>query len=254
MHHSKLWRTGKIVQETVQQPESTHKPLTFANLGRTELGSGLAHPVVSDAGTNGATGRLRSELEADVTKMMKVPQLEVILRIPPETIQTIRKTARGWGGVSESLPWNSNDATGTVGPQGRPGQVRPRRGIPPWHARTEGLGPFGTQKRRDLNRTRLRTRARWGAWPLPTGDSLVVPSRAQVYLLGPSDRSFHWQTTPLTMTSGREAYRSRDPEPGGCALRWHGSLQPPAGPPELQIDSRRVCSSVEFRRVPVEYQ
>ena len=88
----------------------------------------------------------------------------------------------------------------------------------------------------------------------PTGDSLVVPSRAQVYLLGPSDRSFHWQTTPLTMTSGREAYRSRDPEPGGCALRWHGSLQPPAGPPELQIDSRRVCSSVEFRRVPVEYQ
>ena len=83
MHHSKLWRTGKIVQETVQQPESTHKPLTFANLGRTELGSGLAHPVVSDAGTNGATGRLRSELEADVTKMMKVPQLEVIRRIPP---------------------------------------------------------------------------------------------------------------------------------------------------------------------------
>jgi hypothetical protein len=118
----------------VQQPESTHNPLTFANLGRidSELGSGLAHPVVSDACTNGATGRLRSELEADVTKMMKVPQLEleVILRIPPETIQTIRKTARGWGaGVSESPPWNSNDATGTVGPQGRPGQVRPRRGI-----------------------------------------------------------------------------------------------------------------------------
>ena len=77
MHHSKLWRTGKIVQETVQQPESTHKPLTFANLGRIELGSGLAHPVVSDAGSNGATGRLRSELEADVTKMMKVPQLKV---------------------------------------------------------------------------------------------------------------------------------------------------------------------------------
>ncbi len=93
-----MWRrTGKIVQpeETVQQPESTHKPLTFANLGRIELGSGLAHPVVSDAGTNGATGRLRSELAADVTKMMKVPQLEVTLRIPPETIQTIRKTARG---------------------------------------------------------------------------------------------------------------------------------------------------------------
>ena len=74
---------------------------------------------------------MRSELEADVTKMMKVPQLEVISRIPPETIQTIRKTARGCGGVSESPPWNSNDGTGTVGPQGRPGQVRPRRGIPP---------------------------------------------------------------------------------------------------------------------------
>jgi hypothetical protein len=76
LHHSKLWRTGKIVQETVQQPESTHKPLTFANLGRIELGSGLAHPVVSDAGTNGASWRLpvRSELEADVTKMMKMPR------------------------------------------------------------------------------------------------------------------------------------------------------------------------------------
>jgi hypothetical protein len=50
--HSKLSRTGKIVQETAEQPETTHKPLTFANLGRIELGSGLAHPVVSDAGTN----------------------------------------------------------------------------------------------------------------------------------------------------------------------------------------------------------
>ena len=75
---------------------------------------------------------MRSELEADVTQMMKVPPLEVqevISRIPPETIQIIRKTARGCGGVSESPPWSSNDGTGTVGPQGRPGQVRPRRGI-----------------------------------------------------------------------------------------------------------------------------
>jgi hypothetical protein len=163
LHHSKLWRTGKIVQETVQQPESTHKPLTFANLGRIELGSGLAHPVVSDAGINGASWRLRSELEADVTKMMKVPRLQVISRIPPETIQPIRKTARGCGGVSESPPWSSNDGTGTAGTQGRPGQVLPWSGIPgpPWHARTEGPGPFGTQHRRDLNRTRLGTRARW---------------------------------------------------------------------------------------------
>lgn len=89
-----------------------------------------------------------------------------------------------------------------------------------------------------------------GAWPLPTGDSLVVPSRALVNVLGPCDRSF--QTTPLTMSSGREAYRPRDTEPGGCASRWHGSLQPPAGPPELQIDSRRW--QLQFRRVPVEYQ
>jgi hypothetical protein len=75
-----------------------------------------------------------------------------------------------------------------------------------------------------------------GAWPLPTGDSLVVPSRAQVYLIGPCDRSF--QTTPLRLTmpvsSGREAHRRRDTEAGGCAP-WHGSLQPPEGPPELQI-------------------
>jgi hypothetical protein len=70
VHHSKLWRTGKIMQEMAQQPETTHKPLTFANLGRIELGSGLAHPVASDAGINGASWRLRSELEADVTKMM----------------------------------------------------------------------------------------------------------------------------------------------------------------------------------------
>jgi hypothetical protein len=76
-----------------------------------------------------------------------------------------------------------------------------------------------------------------GAWPLPTGDSLVVPSRAQVYLIGPCDRSFQTVTTPLrlTMSSGREARRRRDAEAGGCASPWHGSLQPPEGPPELQI-------------------
>ena len=87
---------------------------------------------------------MRSELEADVTKMMKVPQLEVILRIPPETIQTIRKTARGCGGVSESPPWNSNDGTGTVGPQGRPGQVRPRLAS---HDGTHGLRGWGLSGR-----------------------------------------------------------------------------------------------------------
>jgi hypothetical protein len=48
-------RTGKIMREIVQPAEPTHKPLAFANLGRIELGSGLARPVVSDAAINGAT-------------------------------------------------------------------------------------------------------------------------------------------------------------------------------------------------------
>ncbi len=141
MPHSKLSRTGKIVHETVQQPETTHKPLTFANLGRIELGSGLAHPVASDAGINAASWRLRSELEADVTKMtrMKVPQLEVILRIPPETIQTIRKAARGCGGVSESPPWNSHGNDATAGDRWASGQARagPATAWHPTMARTD---------------------------------------------------------------------------------------------------------------------
>jgi len=37
------------------------------------------------------------------------------------------------------------------------------------------------------------------------------------------------------MSSGREAHRRRDTEAGGSASPWHGSLQPPEGPPELQI-------------------
>jgi hypothetical protein len=206
-----------------QQPETTHKPLTFANLGRIELGSGLAHPVASDAGINGASWRLRSELEADVTKMMKVPRLQVISRIPPETIQTIRKTARGCGGVSESPPWSSNDGTGTVGPQGRPGQVLPRRGIPPWHARTEGLRPFGTQQRFKSHAS--RDSGPMGAWPLPTGDSLVVPSRAQVNLLGPCDRSF--QTTPLTMSSAARPIARETPSPGAARHVGMGACNRP---------------------------
>jgi len=143
LHHSKLWRTGKIVQETVQRPETTHKPLNFANLGRIELGSGFAHPVASDAGINGASWRLRSELEADVTRMMKVPRLQVISRIPAETIQTIRRTARGCGGVSESPPWNSNDATGTVGPARR---GRSGHGVASHHG-TNGLRGWGLSGR-----------------------------------------------------------------------------------------------------------
>ena len=126
MPHSKLSRTGKIVQETVQQPETTHKPLTFANLGRIELGSGLAHPVVSDAGINGASWRLRSELEADVTEMINRVHPGVNSRFSPEAILIFRKIARGWGDISESPPWGRNEPTGSSGPLGSPHQVRGR--------------------------------------------------------------------------------------------------------------------------------
>jgi hypothetical protein len=42
LHHSKLWRTGKIMQESAQleRPETNHKPLNFGNLGQIELGGG----------------------------------------------------------------------------------------------------------------------------------------------------------------------------------------------------------------------
>ena len=119
LHHSKLWRTGKIMQEMAKQPETTHKPLTFANLGRIELGSGLAHPVGSDAGTNGATRRLRTELEADVTKMMKVPQFKVLLvsrGFRQKRYERSEKQLAAGCGVSESPPWNGNGPNGTVGP------------------------------------------------------------------------------------------------------------------------------------------
>jgi hypothetical protein len=41
-----------------------------------------------------------------------------------------------------------------------------------------------------------------GAWPLPTGDSLVVPSRAQaqVYLLGPCESIIHGRALMDTQT------------------------------------------------------
>ena len=40
LYHSKLWRTGKIMQESAQRPETNHKPLNFGNLGQIELGGG----------------------------------------------------------------------------------------------------------------------------------------------------------------------------------------------------------------------
>ena len=72
---------------------------------------------------------MRSELEADVTEMMKVPQLRVKSRFSaesPEAILIFRKIARGWGGISESPPWGRNEPTGSSGPLGSPHQVRGR--------------------------------------------------------------------------------------------------------------------------------
>ncbi len=54
----------------------------------------------------------------------------------------------------------------------------------------------------------------------------------------------------LTMSSAARPIARETPSPGGCASRWHGNLQPPAGPPELQVDSRR-WQQLQFRRVPV---
>ena len=64
-----------------------------------------------------------------------------------------------------------------------------------------------------------------GAWPLPTGDSLVVPSRAQVNLLGPCDRSF--QTTPLTMSSAARPIARETPSPGAARHVGMGACNRP---------------------------
>jgi hypothetical protein len=64
-----------------------------------------------------------------------------------------------------------------------------------------------------------------GAWPLPTGDSLVVPSRAQVNLLGPCDRSF--QTTPLTMSSAARPIARETPSPGAARRVGMGACNRP---------------------------
>ena len=64
-----------------------------------------------------------------------------------------------------------------------------------------------------------------GAWPLPTGDSLVVPSRAQVNLLGPCDRSF--QTTPLTMSSAARPIARETPSPWAARHIGMGSCNRP---------------------------
>jgi hypothetical protein len=64
-----------------------------------------------------------------------------------------------------------------------------------------------------------------GAWPLPTGDSLVVPSRAQVNLLGPCDRSF--QTTPLTMSSAERPIARETPSPGAARHVGMGACNRP---------------------------
>ena len=64
-----------------------------------------------------------------------------------------------------------------------------------------------------------------GAWPLPTGDSLVVPSRAQVNLLGPCDRSF--QRTPLTVSSAARPIARETPSPGAARHVGMGACNHP---------------------------
>jgi hypothetical protein len=64
-----------------------------------------------------------------------------------------------------------------------------------------------------------------GAWPLPTGASLAVPSRAQVNLLGPCDRSF--QTTPLTMSSAARPIARETPSPGAARHIGMGACNRP---------------------------
>ena len=69
---------------------------------------------------------MRSELEADVTEMMNRVHPGVNSRFSPEAILIFRKIARGWGGISESPPWDRNEPTGSSGPLGSPHQVRGR--------------------------------------------------------------------------------------------------------------------------------
>ncbi len=66
---------------------------------------------------------MRSELEADVTKMMNGVHLGVKSRFGPEAILIFRKIARGWGGMLDSPSWGRNEPTGPSGPLGRPRQV-----------------------------------------------------------------------------------------------------------------------------------
>jgi hypothetical protein len=47
-------------------------------------------------------------------------------RFSPEAILIFRKIGRGWGGISESPPWDCNQPTGPAGTLGRPQQARGR--------------------------------------------------------------------------------------------------------------------------------
>jgi hypothetical protein len=126
LYHSRLCRSGKSMRKSARASESNQKPLNFASLDQIELGSRRPHCGDSGPGINGATGRLRSELEADVTEMMKRVHPGVNSRFSPEAILIFRKIASGWGGISESPPWVRNEPTGTAGPLGSPQQVRGR--------------------------------------------------------------------------------------------------------------------------------
>ena len=64
-----------------------------------------------------------SELEADVTDEMNRVHPGVNSRFSPEAILIFRKIGRGWGGISESPPWDCNQPTGPAGTLGRPQQA-----------------------------------------------------------------------------------------------------------------------------------
>ena len=65
-------------------------------------------------------------------------------RFSPEAILIFRKIARGWGGISESPPWDRNEPTGSSGPLGSPHQVRGRM---PCHHGTHLPSVLGSSER-----------------------------------------------------------------------------------------------------------
>ncbi len=86
-----------------------------------------------------------------------------------------------------------------------------------------------------------------GAWPLPTGDSLVVPSRAEpeVYLLRPCDGSF--QTTQLTMSRAARPIAHETPGPGAARHVGMGACNRPRVLQRCRSAPNVGSSSEEYR-------